>query len=98
MANEYPKEYGDFLNLLSQAGLEPVLDDDGNITTVESTLEFQGYQTQTVPKLQELIAHFQMPKMLTITWQTDRQSWKTVVTQDRVVTVLGQTYTDKEES
>lgn len=97
-ANEWPNEYGDFLNMLDQAGLEPVLDDFGNVVTVHSDIDFDAYNTQTLPKLGELIHHFQIPETLTITWQSGLQYWKTVVTQDRVVTVLGQSDTDKEES
>lgn len=78
-----------FLDLLTETKLEPLLDENGNIASVDCELDLHHYSWMTVPRLRKLATTFRLPP-ISIEWQTRHESWKTVIRGDKVMTIIGQ--------
>lgn len=81
-------KFSEFLTILTATGLEPLLDPDGNIVTVQSSVEWPEYCYQTEPKLRNLAQALRLPNGLQIEFQTGHESWKTLIKEHRVMTVI----------
>lgn len=77
--------WGSVLRSMSEAGLEPLLDDCGSVVKVESSATFTEYQHTIVPMLNSLIDL--ITDKSKITWADGHMSWMSSIRRGRVWTV-----------
>jgi len=79
---DFPKVLDDFKN----AGLEPLLLDDGTIGGFESHLTFQQFIEKVIPLLRQYHSRVQPGSL--IEWKDSHNVWMTRFNGDRVLTVV----------